>query len=129
MMYMPTAPSPRAMNPATACGSAVTLGIAAITNTPATSTCKHHNATCPPRRRPPDLAVAELTAALKAVSAGRRGPIRSLVEAGGGSRFPLIAVLRAVAGARSTPTARDPLRTMPGHLAQGGRLTSSEGVR
>lgn len=65
-----------------------------------------------------------LTAALKAVSAGRRAPIRSLVEAGG-SGFPLIAVLRAVEGARSTPTALDPLWTMPGHLAQGGRLTSS----
>ncbi|MGH3981546.1 MAG: DISARM system phospholipase D-like protein DrmC [Pseudonocardiaceae bacterium] len=66
-----------------------------------------------------------LTAALKAVSAGRRGAVRSLVEAGGGSRFSLIAVLRAVEGARSTPTALDPLWTMPGHLAQSGRLTSS----
>ncbi len=66
-----------------------------------------------------------LTAALKAVSAGRRGPIRSLVEASGGAMSALIAVLRAVEGARSTPTALDPLWTMPGHLAQGGRLTSS----
>ena len=34
-------------------------------------------------------------------------------------------MLRAVEGARSTHTALDPLWTMPGHLAQGGRLTSS----
>lgn len=33
--------------------------------------------------------------------------------------------LRAIAGARSAPTSIDPLWTMPGHLVQHGRLTSS----
>lgn len=66
-----------------------------------------------------------LTAALKAVSAGRRATIRSLIETGGGPITGLIAVLRAVEGARSSTTALDPLWTMPGHLAQTGRLTSS----
>jgi phosphatidylserine/phosphatidylglycerophosphate/cardiolipin synthase-like enzyme len=34
-------------------------------------------------------------------------------------------MLQAIAGARSAPTSIDPLWTMPGHLAQHGRLTSS----
>ena len=33
-------------------------------------------------------------------------------------------VLRAIEGARSAPTTVDPLWTMPGHLAQHGRLTT-----
>jgi hypothetical protein len=37
----------------------------------------------------------------------------------------LIAVLRAIEGARSAPTTIDPLWTMPAHLAGTGRLTSS----
>jgi phosphatidylserine/phosphatidylglycerophosphate/cardiolipin synthase-like enzyme len=64
-----------------------------------------------------------LTTALKSVSAGRRAQIRSFLETG--SVPSLVAVLRAVEGARSTPTVLDPLWTMPGHLAQGGRLTGS----
>ena len=34
-------------------------------------------------------------------------------------------MLRAIEGARSAPTTMDPLWTMPGHLAQHGRLTHS----
>ena len=37
----------------------------------------------------------------------------------------MITVLRAIEGARSAPTTVDPLWTMPGHLAQHGRLTQS----
>ena len=37
----------------------------------------------------------------------------------------MIIVLRAIEGARSAPTTVDPLWTMPGHLAQHGRLTQS----
>ena len=37
----------------------------------------------------------------------------------------MTAVLRAIEGARSAPTIVDPLWTMPGHLAQHGRLTHS----
>ena len=37
----------------------------------------------------------------------------------------VIAVLRAIEGARSAPTTVEPLWTMPGHLAQHGRLTQS----
>jgi len=66
-----------------------------------------------------------LTTALKAVASGRRTTIRSLVEAVGGPGSELISVLRAVEGARSAPTTLDPRWTMPGHLAQGGALTSS----
>ncbi len=65
-----------------------------------------------------------MTTALKAVVMGRRTTIRSLIEAGGPAK-ELIAVLRAVEGARSAPTSLDPRWTMPGHLAQGGALTSS----
>lgn len=70
-----------------------------------------------------------LTAALKVVAAGRRPEVRALLESGAGSEPPgpaqIMAVLRAVEGARSITTALDPLWTMPGHLAQGGPLTSS----
>jgi phosphatidylserine/phosphatidylglycerophosphate/cardiolipin synthase-like enzyme len=64
-----------------------------------------------------------LTAALRAVAAGRRAPIRLLME--DGSESSRIPVLRAIEGARSVPTAVRPLWTMPGHLAQSGPLTSS----
>jgi phosphatidylserine/phosphatidylglycerophosphate/cardiolipin synthase-like enzyme len=69
-----------------------------------------------------------LTAALKVVASGRRPKVCPLLETGGSSvlaRSQLVAVLRAVEGARSTTTALDPLWTMPGHLAQSGPLTSS----
>lgn len=65
-----------------------------------------------------------LTAALKSVASGRRPRLRPLLEAGG-EPGQLVAVLRAVEGARSITTAIDPLWTMPGHLARGGPLTSS----
>jgi phosphatidylserine/phosphatidylglycerophosphate/cardiolipin synthase-like enzyme len=64
-----------------------------------------------------------LTAALRRVSAGRRIPIRSLIEVGAASSW--IPVLRAIEGARSAPTMVSPLWTMPGHLARSGPLTSS----
>jgi hypothetical protein len=64
-----------------------------------------------------------LTAALRAVSPGRRAELRSLL--GQGDRGQLVAVLRAVEGARSITKALDSIWTMPGHLAQGGPLTSS----
>jgi hypothetical protein len=64
-----------------------------------------------------------LTVALKPVAAGHRAAIRSLLEPG--TTRAQIAVLRAVEGARSTPTAIRPLWTMPGNLARNGPLTSS----
>lgn len=66
-----------------------------------------------------------LTAALKAIATGRRATIRSLIEAVGRPDSELALVMRAVEGARSAPTAIDPLWTMPGHVAQGSALTSS----
>jgi hypothetical protein len=65
-----------------------------------------------------------LTAALRVVSPGRRAEVRTLLEAVG-TPGAVIAVLRAIEGARSAPTTVDPLWTMPGHLAQHGRLTHS----
>jgi phosphatidylserine/phosphatidylglycerophosphate/cardiolipin synthase-like enzyme len=65
-----------------------------------------------------------LTAALRVVSPGRRAEVRVLLEALG-TRDAVAAVLRAIEGARSAPTTVDPLWTMPGHLAQHGRLTNS----
>ena len=64
-----------------------------------------------------------LTASLRVVSAGRRGEVRLLLS--GIDPAATIAVLRAIEGARSAPTTVDPLWTMPGHLAQHGRLTQS----
>jgi phosphatidylserine/phosphatidylglycerophosphate/cardiolipin synthase-like enzyme len=64
-----------------------------------------------------------LTASLRAVPAGRRAEIRLLLS--GIDRAAMITVLRAIEGARSAPTTVDPLWTMPGHLAQHGRLTQS----
>jgi hypothetical protein len=65
-----------------------------------------------------------LTAALRVVSPGRRAEVRTLLEAVGAGGA-LIIMLRAIEGARSAPTTVDPLWTMPGHLAQHGRLTHS----
>jgi PLD-like domain len=76
-----------------------------------------------------------LTAALRVITPGRRPEVRSLlsgvlgghhvVDRGGADRGAVVAVLRAIEGARSAPTTMDPLWTMPGHLAQHGRLTHS----
>jgi hypothetical protein len=65
-----------------------------------------------------------LTASLRVVANGRRPEVRSLLSALG-HRDVMVAVLRAIEGARSSPTTVDPLWTMPGHLAQHGRLTHS----
>jgi phosphatidylserine/phosphatidylglycerophosphate/cardiolipin synthase-like enzyme len=64
-----------------------------------------------------------LTASLRVVASGRRAEVRQLLSAVG--RGSAITVLRAIEGARSAPTTIDPLWTMPGHLAQHGRLTHS----
>jgi len=69
-----------------------------------------------------------LTAALRVVSPGRRAEVRALLQVvSGGADAPHVAAaaLRAIEGARSAPTTVDPLWTMPGHLAQHGRLTHS----
>jgi phosphatidylserine/phosphatidylglycerophosphate/cardiolipin synthase-like enzyme len=76
-----------------------------------------------------------LTAALRVVAPGRRSEVRSLLSSvlaahhgldrGGAGRDAIVAVLWAIEGARSAPTTMDPLWTMPGHLAQHGRLTQS----
>ena len=68
-----------------------------------------------------------LTAALRVVPPGRRAEVRALLEIldTDGGRGAMTAVLRAIEGARSAPTTVDPLWTMPGHLAQHGRLTHS----
>jgi phosphatidylserine/phosphatidylglycerophosphate/cardiolipin synthase-like enzyme len=67
-----------------------------------------------------------LTAALRVVTPGRRADVRELLAGCelGGAQLE-IAVLRAIEGAHSTMTAIDPLWTMPGSLAQTGRLTAS----
>jgi hypothetical protein len=64
-----------------------------------------------------------LTASLRVVAPGRRVEVRELLSAV--DRRSAIVVLRAIEGARSAPTTIDPLWTMPGHLAQHGRLTHS----
>lgn len=69
-----------------------------------------------------------LTAALRVIAPGRRPEARALLEALNPQALSwdtVIMTLRAIAGARSAPTAIDPLWTMPGHLARHGRLTSS----
>lgn len=70
-----------------------------------------------------------VAAALHALSQGRRHEARQLLAAADlaepCSRRQAVAVLRAIEGARSAVTAIDPWWTMPGHLAQGGPLTSS----
>jgi PLD-like domain len=67
-----------------------------------------------------------LTAALRVVAPGRRPEVRSLLSGLPGDDIgAVVGVLRAIEGARSAPTTIDPLWTMPGHLAQHGRLTHS----
>ena len=68
-----------------------------------------------------------LSVALHCVSPGHRVEVRTLLETTGvlNSVAPLLNVLYAIQGARSTVTHLDALWTMPGHLAQGGPLTSS----
>jgi phosphatidylserine/phosphatidylglycerophosphate/cardiolipin synthase-like enzyme len=64
-----------------------------------------------------------LSLALKAIAVSRRRPARRLIEACGTAEHR-VTLLRALEGARSTINAIDPIWTMPGHLAQGGPLTS-----
>nr|WP_242677480.1 DISARM system phospholipase D-like protein DrmC [Streptomonospora litoralis] len=69
-----------------------------------------------------------LTAALRALSGGRRAEVRALLAPAGfgpADRRSAVAVLRAVEGARAAPTAANPIWTMPGHLAKSGPLTRS----
>jgi phosphatidylserine/phosphatidylglycerophosphate/cardiolipin synthase-like enzyme len=69
-----------------------------------------------------------LTSALRVIATGRRLEVRAAIEAvtdDGLTGPALVAVLRAIEGARSARTTVDPLWTMPGHLAGAGRLTSS----
>ncbi|WP_327255519.1 DISARM system phospholipase D-like protein DrmC [Streptomyces sp. NBC_01244] len=69
-----------------------------------------------------------LTAALKVVAVGHRAEVRMLLDAvatGPGAALQLVALLRAVEGARTVPTTLTPLWTMPGHLVQSGPLTTS----
>lgn len=66
-----------------------------------------------------------LTTSLRVVSTGRRSAVRDLLTVSGLTGLATVAVFRAVEGAHSTVTTIDPLWTMPGHLAQGGPLTSS----
>ena len=58
-------------------------------------------------------------------AAARRCGRCSIAVGASGDRGVVAAVLRAIEGARSAPTTVDPLWTMPGHLAQHGRLTHS----
>ncbi|GLX98734.1 DISARM system phospholipase D-like protein DrmC [Herbidospora sp. NBRC 101105] len=64
-----------------------------------------------------------LTTALRIVPTARRAEIRALLAQLG--KDAVVAVLRAVEGARSITTTLSPIWTMPGHLAQSGPLTSS----
>jgi hypothetical protein len=69
-----------------------------------------------------------LTTALRVIATGRRLEVRAAIEAvtrDGLTGPALVAVLRSIEGARSARTTVDPLWTMPGHLANTGRLTSS----
>jgi phosphatidylserine/phosphatidylglycerophosphate/cardiolipin synthase-like enzyme len=66
-----------------------------------------------------------LTAAMQALPQARRARVRELVVATRLDLLVVAAVLRGVQGARLAPTTLEPLWTMPGHLAQTGRLTSS----
>jgi hypothetical protein len=65
-----------------------------------------------------------LTAALRDIAPGRRQEVRAAIEAVArdeAAGASLIAVLRAIEGARFAPTAIDPLWTMPGHLERPAR--------
>lgn len=72
------------------------------------------------------LAAGEsITAAVQVVAHGRRADVGAFLRMSTLERAALIAVLRAVEGARSTVGSLDALWTMPGHVAKAGRLTSS----
>lgn len=74
------------------------------------------------------LAAGEsLTSALSTLGSSRRSEASVLVAAAGLRRSPdaLIAVLRAIAGARSVATTVGAIWTLPGHLAQMSPLTTS----
>jgi phosphatidylserine/phosphatidylglycerophosphate/cardiolipin synthase-like enzyme len=65
---------------------------------------------------------------LRVIAIGRRADVRELLfgcELGAAQSAQTVSVLRAIEGAHSTMTAIDPLWTMPGSLAQTGRLTAS----
>jgi PLD-like domain len=68
-----------------------------------------------------------LSVALRVVSPAHRAEVRTLLEtvAVAESTAGVACTLYAIEGARSTVTHLEPLWTMPGHLAQGGPLTSS----
>ncbi|MBL0888794.1 phospholipase [Myceligenerans sp. I2] len=68
-----------------------------------------------------------VSSAFGVVETGRRTEALGLVAAAGlrPRRDVLVAVLRAIEGARSQATRADTLWTMPGHLAGSGGLTSS----
>jgi PLD-like domain len=68
-----------------------------------------------------------LSVALRIVSPAHRAEVRTLLEtlAVAESAAHVAPTLYAIEGARSTITNLEPLWTMPGHLAQGGPLTSS----
>lgn len=70
-----------------------------------------------------------LSSALQSIVVSRRNEVRQLMTSAGlsGRDARTAALLRAIAGARSIRTAITPLWTMPGHIAQGGPLTSSVG--
>lgn len=68
-----------------------------------------------------------MSMAMTAVAAARTANVKRLIAKAGlsGDRARLIAVLRAVEGTHSKTTVLIPVWTTPGHLAGGGRLTSS----
>jgi len=68
-----------------------------------------------------------LSVALRAVNPAHRAEVRTLLETlvVADTAADLACTLYAIEGARSTVTQPEPLWTMPGHLAQGGPLTSS----
>lgn len=70
-----------------------------------------------------------LTTALRIVAVGKRPEVRRLLEhilrRNSESPQQVVPILRAIEGARALPPAMSPLWTMPGHLAQGGPLTTS----
>lgn len=67
------------------------------------------------------------TSAVSAIESSRRPEVADLIRTAGLRNSPdvLVAVLRAIAGARSVETGVGTLWTMPGHLAQTSPLTTS----
>lgn len=69
-----------------------------------------------------------LTSALRVIAPDHRSKVRTLLTLAGlgvADRPRLIAVLGAIEGAHSVVTRVEPIWTMPGHVAQSSRLTSS----